>query len=284
MRSIWKGSISFGLVNIPVKLYTATEDKDVKFNSLHKVCGTQIRYRKHCPSCDREVAQDEIVRGFPYEKGYFVTIEEEDLEAIPVKTTRQVEIVDFVDLPEIDPIYFQKSYYLEPDTGAEKPYALLRRAMQETNKVAVAKVAIRHKESLACVRVFERALVMETMHYPDEIRGTEKLSGIENEIELSEREMDMAIKLVDNLSEPFNPEKYEDAYRKELLDLIQRKIQGQPEAERAPAPGVGKVIDLMEALEASLRATSPEPQRRREIKTTRKEAEKAKSKRKTGAS
>lgn len=284
MRSIWRGSIGFGLVNIPVKLYTATEERDVKFNSLHKVCGTQIRYRKHCPSCERNVEQDEIVRGYQYEKGYFVTIDDEELEAIPVKSTRQVEIVDFVDLPEIDPIYYQKSYYLEPESGAEKPYALLRQAMQETNKVAVAKVSIRQKESLACVRVYQRALVLETMHYPDEIRATERLSGIDAEIEINERELDMATKLVENLSEPFNPEKYEDTYRNELLELIQRKIEGQPEKERAPAPAAGKVVDLMEALEASLRATSAEPKRRREIKTTRKEAAKAKAKRKTGAS
>lgn len=284
MRSIWKGSIGFGLVNIPVRLYTATEEKDVKFNSLHEVCGTQIRYRKHCPTCDRDVEQDEIVRGYQYEKGYFVTIDDEDLEAIPVKTTRQVEIVDFVDLPEIDPIYYQKSYFLEPDAGAEKPYALLREAMQQTNKVAVAKVSIRQRESLACVRVYQRALVLETMHYPDEIRATERLSGIDTEVEISERELDMAIKLVENLSEPFNPEKHQDTYRAELLELIRRKIEGQPEKERAPAPAAGKVIDLMEALEASLRATAPEPTRRREIKTARKEAAKAKTKRKTGAS
>ena len=282
MRSIWKGSISFGLVNIPVRLYTATEEKDVKFNSLHKVCGTQIRYRKHCPTCGRDVEQDEIVRGFPHEAGFFVTIDDEELASLPVRTTRQVEIVDFVDLAEIDPIYYQKSYYLEPDTGAEKPYALLRRAMLDTNKVAVAKVAIRQKETLACVRVYGRALVLETMFYPDEIRSSERLAGIHAEVPLGERELDMAIKLVENLSEPFQPDKYEDTYRKELLELIQRKAQGAPGAAVHPAPAAGKVIDLMEALEASLRATAPQAGKRRQVKTARSRA--TKGKRETGAS
>jgi len=282
VRSIWKGSISFGLVNIPVRLYTATEEKDVKFNSLHKVCGTQIRYRKHCPTCGRDVEQDEIVRGFPHEAGFFVTIDDEELASLPVRTTRQVEIVDFVDLAEIDPIYYQKSYYLEPDTGAEKPYALLRRAMLDTNKVAVAKVAIRQKETLACVRVYGRALVLETMFYPDEIRSSERLAGIHAEVPLGERELDMAIKLVENLSEPFQPDKYEDTYRKELLELIQRKAQGAPGAAVHPAPAAGKVIDLMEALEASLRATAPQAGKRRQVKTARSRA--TKGKRETGAS
>ena len=264
MRSIWKGSIGFGLVNIPVRLYAAVEEKDVKFNSLHAVCGAQIRYLKYCPVCDREVGQDEIARGFQYDKGRFVVIGDEDLERLPAGSSRQVEIVDFVDLPDIDPIYYDKSYYLEPDTGAEKPYALLRRAMEESNKVAVAKVSLRHKESLACVRVYRGALVMETMHYPDEIRAPERLAGVDDKIELGERELDMAKKLVENLSGPFDPERYEDGYRKELLDLIRRKIEGQPETERVAVPAAGKVVDLMEALEASLRATRPKGRRKAE--------------------
>lgn len=286
MRSIWKGSISFGLVNIPVRLYTARETKDVRFNSLHRACGTQIRYRKYCPTCDIDVEQEDIIRGYPYEKGYFVTIDDEELEDLPVKTAHQVEIVDFVNLPEIDPIYYQKSYYLEPDSGAEKPYALLRLAMLDTNKVAVAKVAIRHKETLACVRVYGRALVMETMFYPDEIRSTERLAGIDRDADVSERELEMAVKLVDNLSEPFEPEKYRDTYREALIDLIQRKIQGQPQEERAPAPAAGNVIDLMEALEASLQATAQaaaSPAKRRHPIKTKKTAA-SKKKRETGTS
>ena len=210
MRSLWKGSISFGLVNIPVRLYTATEEKNVRFNFLHRVCRTPIKYQKVCPHCDREVAQDEIVRGYAYDRGRYVLMEEEDFENLPIQTARQVQILDFADLSEIDPVFYDKSYYLEPDEGAEKPYALLRRAMRETGRVAVAKVAIRSRESLACVRVFNQVLVMETMFYPDEIRSAERLAGIGQEPELSEREVAMATQLVENLTETFNPEKYRE--------------------------------------------------------------------------
>lgn len=275
MRSIWKGSISFGLVNIPVKLYAATEEKGVKFNSLHKVCGTQIRYRKHCPTCDVDVEQSDIIRGYSYEPGRFITIEDEDLDNLPVKTARQVEIVDFVALAEIDPIYYQKSYYLEPDVGAEKAYALLRNAMLSTDRVAIAQVAIRHKETLACVRVYDNALVLETMFYRDEIRSIDGLAGLAADPTLGDRELDMAVKLVENLSTPFDPHKYQDDYRNELLKLIQAKIEGRPEAERTAAPGAGKVVDLMEALEASLRSTADAKEPKARIATARKSAQKS---------
>lgn len=256
MRSLWKGSISFGLVNIPVRLYTATEEKNVRFNQLHRECRTPIKYQKVCPRCGREVAQDEIVRGYEYERNRFVIMEEQDFENLPLPTARQVEILGFVQLSEIDPIYYDKSYYLEPDQGAEKAYALLRRAMREKGRVAVAKVAIRSREALACVRVYGQALVLETMFYPDEIRSVERLAGITEEPALSEREVAMAAQLIDNLTEPFDPAKYHDEYREALLAAISRKVQGEAPAPQAPAPAAGKVIDLMQALEASLRATA----------------------------
>lgn len=256
MRSIWKGSISFGLVNIPVRLYTATEEKSVRFNLLHGLCRTQIQYRKYCPHCDREVSQDEIVKGYPYDRGRFVILDEDDFENLPVKTARQVEILDFADLAEIDPVYYDRSYYLEPVEGAEKAYALLRRAMADTGRVAIAKVAIRSRESLACVRVYGPALVLETMFFPDEIRSVERLSGIGQAPEPSERELAMAVQLIDNLTVGFHPENYRDEYRQALLAVIERKIQGEVVEPAAPPPAAGKVIDLMEALEASLRATA----------------------------
>jgi len=256
VRSLWKGSISFGLVNIPVRLYAAIEEKSVRFNLLHRECRTPIKYQKICPHCGREVSQDEIVKGYPYDRGRYVILDDEDFENLPVPTARQVQILDFTDLAEIDPVYYDRTYYLEPDEGAEKPYALLRRAMVETRRVAIAKVALRSRESLACVRVYHQALVMETMYYPDEIRSIERLRGIAQEPPLSEREVAMATQLVENLTDSFDPGKYRDEYREALLALIERKVQGEA-VEPAPAPPVaGKVIDLMEALEASLKATA----------------------------
>lgn len=260
VRSLWKGSISFGLVNIPVRLYAATEEKSVRFNLLHRACRTPIKYQKVCPHCGREVSQDEIVRGYAYDRNRYVLMEEEDFENLPLPTSRQVAILDFVDLSEIDPLYYDKSYYLEPDEGAEKAYGLLRRAMREKGRVAIAKVAIRSREALACVRVYGQALVMETMYYPDEIRPAERLDGIAAEPELSEREVAMAVQLIDNLTEPFDPGKYRDHYREALLSAIEKKIQGEGLEAPAAPPAAGKVVDLMEALEASLRATAPRKQ------------------------
>lgn len=257
MRSMWKGAISFGLVNIPVRLYAATEERDVRFNTLHRVCGAQIRYQKYCPHCERPVEQAELVRGYPIAPGSFITVEEEELDALPVTTAHTVEITDFVSLDEIDPIYFHRSYYMEPDDGAQKAYALLHRAMRDAGRVALAKVAIRHKESLACVRVYDRALVMETMFYPDEIRSLDGLSGLPADVDLNPRELEMAARLIDAMTEPFDPAKYRDRYREALLQLIEEKARGD-NARPAPAPATaGRVIDLMEALEASLKATAP---------------------------
>lgn len=255
MRSLWKGSIGFGLVNIPIRLYAATESKSVHFTLVHELCRTPVKYRKVCPRCERELSQEEIVRGFEFEKGRYVVVSDEDLESLAVETVRQVQILEFVDLAEIDPIYFDKSYYLEPDQGAEKPYALLRRAMLEAGKIAVAKVAIRSKESLACVRVMNGVLVMETMFYPDEIRPAQALAGVAAEPPLTGRELDMAKQLIENLSEAFRPDKYRDNYREALLERIRQKVEGG-EAGPVAQPPAGRVIDLMEALEASLRATA----------------------------
>jgi len=236
VRSLWKGSISFGLVNIPVRLYAATEEKSVRFNLLHRACRTPIKYQKVCPHCGREVSQDEIVRGYAYDRNRYVLMEEEDFENLPLPTSRQVAILDFVDLSEIDPLYYDKSYYLEPDEGAEKAYALLRRAMREKGRVAIAKVAIRSREALACVRVYGQALVMETMYYPDEIRPAERLDGIAAEPELSEREVAMAVQLIDNLTEPFDPGKYRDHYREALLSAIEKRSRAKGSKPRPPRP------------------------------------------------
>lgn len=248
---MWKGAISFGLVNIPVKLYSATEKKDIKFNYLHSVCQTPIQYKKVCPACNREVPMEEIIRGYEYQKGKYVVINEEDLENLPAVTAKAVEILDFIDLAEIDPLFYDKSYYLAPNEGGQKPYALLKRAMEMTGKIAVARVVIRSKQSLAAIRVHEDALVMETMFFPDEIRSAKYLSELDFDANIHDNELKMAVSLIENLAATFQPEKYTDEYRAALQEIIQAKIAGEEVAVPAQAAG-GKVVDLMEALRASI--------------------------------
>lgn len=258
MRALWKGSISFGLVNIPVRLYAATERKDIKFNYLHNECGTPVRYVKFCPTCNKEITQQDIVYGYEYEPGRFVVVKDEDLESIPVAQTKSVDIVDFVDLPEIDPIYFDKTYFLEPAEGGSKAYALLRGTMQQSGKIGIAKVTIRTRESLACVRVYhDNTLVMETMFYPDEIRSTAALAGTNEQHRIDDREIDMANLLVSSLSSHFEPAKYTNEYRMQLREMIRAKIEGR-EITEAPEPQMGKVVDLMEALRRSVEAVQSE--------------------------
>lgn len=257
MRTLWKGAISFGLVNVPIKMYTATEKKEIKFNYLHEKCGTPIKYERHCPNCDVEVPQEEIVRGYEYQKGQYVVLRDEDFEGIPDERTRTIDIMDFVDLTEIDPIYFEKSYYLEPSPGGEKAYALLKRAMNDTGKIAVAKVAIRSKETLVVLRVYQNALAMATIFYPDEIRATTGLTGIQTEPTLHENEIRMATNLIQNLSSHFDASKYTNNYREALMRIIQTKIAGG-EITQAPERETGKIIDLMEALRASIAQTEKE--------------------------
>ncbi|OAT83578.1 Ku protein [Desulfotomaculum copahuensis] len=251
MRPVWKGAVSFGLVYVPVKMFTATEKKDVKFNYLHVKCNTPIQYRRYCSACDQDVPMEEIVRGYQYEKGRYVVLREGDLEVLPPGGPHNVEILDFVDLARIDPVYYDKAYYLAPAAGGEKVYALLKRAMQETGKAAVARVAIRSKVSLAVLRAAGETLSMSTMFYPDEVRDAGAIEEVHYQVELSENEIKMAVSLIERLSAPFEPQKYTDTRRQALMDLIQARVAG--EAMVAPAaPEAAKVVDLMEALKASI--------------------------------
>ena len=254
MRSMWKGAISFGLVSIPINLYPATEKKDVKFRYLHKDCHTPIKYQRVCPACDREVPSEEIVRGYEYEKNRFVLMDDKDFENIPDERSRTIDILDFVNLEEIDPVFYDKTYFLGPGETGEKPYALLRQVMEETGKVAIAKVVIRTKESLATLRVYKgNMLVMETMFFHDEIRDHQAIPTTGREIKFHENELKMARELVLNLADTFAPDKYHDEYRKILLDMITAKAEG--EEIEAPAPmQKGKVVDLLDALKASVDA------------------------------
>jgi len=247
---MWRGSISFGLINVPIKMYAATENKRINFRQIHRQCGTPIHYEKVCPTCNRKVEDDEIARGYEFEKGRYVIIEDNDLESIPDETTRTIDIIDFVDLVDIDPVYYDKSYFLGPEETGQKAYSLLRKAMEEGGKIAIAKVVIRSKQSLACIRPYgERHLVMETMYYPDEVRNVEEVP-IQPEVKLQEKEIQMAVQLVKSLSTSFDPNKYTDEYRQALIDIIQAKVEG--EEISIPTTRDEKVVDLMEALKASL--------------------------------
>ena len=337
MRSLWRGVISFGLVNIPVRMYLAVEERAVHFRQLHRRCGTPIRYRRWCPRCDVEVQPEELARGYEYAPDRFVLIEEEDVANLPLPTARAVEILDFVRGEEIDPIYFQRTYYLEPAEGGEKAYRLLRRAMDIRRCVAVARVALRNKETLACLRTYRhQALALVAMAYPDEIRPLEALpafaalgapepvparaahgaaagprpaggngtptwsngtygagaapgfrpaaarAGDGAAIPLAgpaarpgaataatpatpgdppgpgprtadgtaDRELELALHLIDRLTAPFDPGRYHDRYREALLAVVQRKLAGQEAVVTPPEPA--PVLDLMEALRASL--------------------------------
>lgn len=253
MKVLWKGAISFGLVNIPVSMYVATENKDIKLNYLHKQCMSPIKYQKYCPHCDKEITSNDIVRGYEYQKGTFVIINPEDFERIPHENTKTVDILDFVNLVQVDPIYFDKTYYLEPAPGGEKAYTLIVEAMRKTSKIAIAKVFIRSKQSLAAIRVKDDVLCMETIFYPDEIRSSSSLNHGLNPDRLHDNEVKMAVSLIENLSADFDPARYEDTYRQALWEMIEARIAGQDIVSPAPIPEKGNVVDLMEALKASVK-------------------------------
>ncbi|MFC4404139.1 Ku protein [Gracilibacillus xinjiangensis] len=256
MHTMWKGTISFGLVNIPVKLHSATENKDIPLRNLHKECHSPVKYEKVCPVCDKEVANDDIVKGFEYTKNKFVILEDDDLEAIRDENEEKaVEIVDFVKLEEIDPIYFDKSYYLSPNDGGTKGYVLLREALHETGKIGLAKITIRSKEHLAVVRMYQNTLVMETIHFPDEVRNFQEVPNVPEETKIVEKELDTAKLLIDQLTTEFDPEKYTDDYRTALLDLIEQKRKGEEVSTAKEPKKHDNVTDLMEALEKSLQKT-----------------------------
>ncbi len=252
MRPIWKGAISFGLVTIPVKLYAATEEKDIRFHLLHKEDGGRIEMKRVCTVDGKEVAWDDLVRGYEISKGEYVILDPEEIEEAKPESATTIEIGDFVKLEEIDPIYFEKTYYLEPTDVGAKPYALLRRALDESGRVAVARVVIRTKERLATMRTYEDTLVLETMFWPDEIRSTGALDLPEGkEASVRSKELQMAESLVESLSDRFKPEDYKDEYRIALQELIEQKMKGEKRAARRRKPEP-KVIDLMDALRASI--------------------------------
>jgi DNA end-binding protein Ku len=250
-RPLWTGTISFGLVSVPVRMYSATESKELRFHFLDKRDLAPIGYDKVRRDTGEHVDNDEVVRGFEFEKGRYVPLEDEDLDRLDIELTKTIDILDFVDLDEIDPIYFRKAYYLQPQEGAEKPYRLLVRALEETGKVAIAKIVIRNKQHLAALRPWNGTLVLETMYYADEVRRPER---IDDKDDLREPEVAMAKSLVENLSDSFDPAKYDDTYRTELLELLRAKAEGAPLPEPEPEQE-GEVVDLMAALRESVERT-----------------------------
>jgi DNA end-binding protein Ku len=253
-RPIWSGAISFGLVTVPVRMVSATESKELRFHFLHKDDLTPIGYDKVRKDTGEHVDPEDIVRGFELEKGRYVPITDEDIDRLDIELTHSIDICDFVDLEEIDPIYFRKAYYLLPGDGAEKPYTLLVKALDETRKVGVAKVVIRNKQHLAALRPYEGLLVLETMYYDDEVRKPKAVAGDVKSTRIAPAEVEMAKSLVENLSAAFDASKYDDTYRKELLDLIRAKAKGRklPEPQEEEE---AEVVDLMAALRESVERT-----------------------------
>lgn len=261
MRPIWKGHLTFGLVTIPVKLYTATEAKDIRFRLLHKADMTPIQNKRYCPAHEQIVDWNDVVRAYEYAKGKFVPVTEEELDNVPLETAGTVSVSAFVELAEIDPIYYDKSYYLAPDEGGQKAFRLLHDTMEESTKVAVGKVVIREKEHLVAVRPLDGALVMSTLYYADEVRSTEDIPEFPVQAKVHPNEKKMALQLVEGLAAEFNPTEYRDEYRDALLKVINAKVEGAPlEAHERKEE---KVVDLIEALRRSLQATRKEEPARR---------------------
>jgi len=260
--TIWKGAINFGLINIPVKLSAATESKTIAFRSLHNKCKTPINLKRWCPSCGEEAEYKDLVKGYEYEKGSFVEISQADLQKLPVKSKKYIQISGFVKVEDIDPIYFDRAYYLSPDTAGEKPYTLLYGAMKETSRAAVAKITIREKEQLCIVRVYGNVLALNTMYFPDEIREPAEITDSKkNALAATAAEADMARQIVENLTVLLDPGKFHDEYREKLMEVIGAKIEGHAvhtPNTAAPASNT-KLTDLWEKLRASVEATQKTP-------------------------
>lgn len=256
MRAIWKGSISFGLVNIPIALYPATRREDVSFRQLRKGDLSPIRYKRVAEVDEKEVPWEQIVKGYEYEKGQFVVVSEEELEKANVEATQSIDITDFVELEQIDPMYYDKPYYLEPQKGGKKAYALLRDTLKETDKVGIARVVIKTRQHLAAVKPHGDALVLELMHFPDEVLEPKDLDLPDKE-QVGKKELDMAKALVQTMSDKWEPEKYKDEYREKLMDLLKKKIEsgGELPAAKTKARPATNVVDLVAVLQQSLAAS-----------------------------
>jgi DNA end-binding protein Ku len=253
-RSIWSGAISFGLVNVPVKLYSAVSKKTVRFHQLHDADGVRIQQKRFCPADGEEVAYEHIVKGYEISPDEYVVITQDELDALEPQKTKTIDIEDFVDLDDIDPLFYDHPYYLLPDKAAAKPYRLLHQAMLDANRVAVARVVIRSKEQLVAIRPVDGVLAMSTMNFSDEIVPTDSFDEpTADDADTTKREVDMARQLIDSLSTDWEPGKYHDTYRERVLEMIEKKAEGE-EIVLQPVEEPKEVPDLMAALEASVKA------------------------------
>lgn len=250
MRPIWKGHLTFGLVTIPVKLYTATESKDVRFRLLHRSCMTPIQNKRYCPQHEQIVDWNDVVRGYEYAKDKFIAMSDEELDSVPLETAGTVAVTSFADLHEIDPIFYEKSYYLAPDEGGQKAFRLLHDTLGEITKVAVGKVVIKEKEHLVAVRPYDGTLVMSTLYYADEVRAVGDIPELPVQAKVHPNEKKMAMQLIEGLIAAFKPADYRDDYREALQKVIAAKVDGETVA--VPTRKPEKVVDLMEALRRSL--------------------------------
>jgi DNA end-binding protein Ku len=257
-RAIWKGAINFGLVHIPVSLWKATRPQDIRFHMLHEKDLAPVRQKKVCSVEHTEIATDEIVKGYEISKGEFVTVEPEELDALAPENSHSIDIEDFVELAEVDPIYYETAYYLSPDKGAAKPYSLLVAAMEESGKAAIARFVMRTKQHLVLMRPVENAITMSTLYYADEVMPVSDVPAIPKSSQLSEQELQMAVRLIESMSRDFDPDRYEDTYREKVVEMLEQKAHGKkisiPRHKEEPA----RVIDLVSALQASLGEAPPE--------------------------
>ncbi|MCW2812169.1 MAG: end-binding protein Ku [Friedmanniella sp.] len=260
-RSIWKGAISFGLVTIPVKLFSATEEKDVSFRQVHPEDGGRIKYKRVCEKCGKEVPFAEIAKGYEMADGRLVILEKDDLEDLPLASNKSVEVVQFVDEDDVDPTYFNKSYFLQADGPGVKPYVLLRDALTQSGQCALVKVALRSREALALIRPKDGVLLMHTMLWPDELRDG-SFAAPAAEVTVSDAEVKMAQSFIEALAGDFVPDEYTDSYREAVETLVRSKAEGVPMVEEGEAPAEAEVVDLVAALRASVEAAK----KRREAK------------------
>lgn len=262
MRSLWKGSISFGLVNIPVKMYVASHEKEFKFVMLHKKDMSQIRYARICKTEEKEVPWDDIVKGYEYEPGEFIVFTEEDFKKANLKKSKSIEIIDFVKENEIDSIYYVKPYFLEPEKSAAKAYALLREALKKSKKVGIAKFVIHNREHIAVIKPINDAIILNELRYNEEILKDKDLSLPEHE-KVSAKELDVALKLIDHLTTTFKPQKYKDTYSDEVREIIAEKSKGRKIHPKGQEPRPSKVQDIMSLLKASLEEKPKKPKSKR---------------------
>src|SRR5215467_11008729 len=255
MRAIWKGNISFALVSIPISLFSATRRNELSFHYLHKKDMSPVSYKRFCDSEDVEVPWEEITRGYEYEKGQYIEITDDDLDKADVELTKTIQIMEFVHEEEIDPLFFEKPYYLEPQKGGDRAYGLMREALAESRKVGIAKVVLKSREHLAALKTVGDMMTLQTMRFSHEIVAADSLN-LPKAADISKKEMDLANTLIDSMSEKFDPKKYKDDYYDKVMEIIQMKVAGvSPAAPAAKAPGPAKVVDLMEILKQSLNET-----------------------------